>query len=206
MSQQVPQQPFYPQQELPPQQPPPQGPMRPGPQPPQPKKRRRWVPWAVASGTFVLGLVIGAAPSGGTASTSAGTPQATATETVQAPGSTVTVTAPPVNVTAPPVTVTAPPVTVTKPAPPAKTVTAAPPEAAATFEGDGTYEVGVDIKPGKYKSTGGEGCYWARLKNLDGDLDAILANNLSDGPQTVTIKKTDKGFETSNCAAWRKVA
>ncbi len=97
-------------------------------------------------------------------------------------------------------------VTVTKPAPPAKTVTAAPPEAAATFEGDGTYEVGVDIKPGKYKSTGGEGCYWARLKNLDGGFEAIIANNLSDGPQTVTIKKTDKGFETSNCAAWRKVS
>jgi hypothetical protein len=111
-----------------------------------------------------------------------------------------------VTVTAPPVNVTAPPVTVTKPAPPAKTVTAAPPEAAVAFEGDGTYEVGVDIKPGKYKTAGGEGCYWARLKNLDGDLDAILANNLSDGPQTVTIKKTDKGFETSNCVAWRKVA
>ena len=197
--QQVPQQPFYPQQELP-QQPPPQGPVSPGPQPPQqpqPKRRRRWVPWAVASGTFVLGLVIGAASSGGTASTSAGTPQATATETVQAPGSTVTVTAPPVTVTAPPVT---------KAAPPAKTVTAAPPEAAVAFEGDGTYEVGVDIKPGKYKSTGGDGCYWARLKNLDGGFEAIIANNLSDGPQTVTIKKTDKGFKTSNCAAWRKVS
>ncbi|TCC32332.1 hypothetical protein [Kribbella sindirgiensis] len=197
MSQHIPQQPFYPQQQLPP-----QGPAGPGPQPPQPpqpKKRRRWIPWAVASGTFVLGLVIGAAPSGGTASTSAGTPQATATETVQAPGPTVTVTAPPVQVTAPPVTVT-------KPAPPAKTVTAAPPEAAVTFEGDGTYEVGVDIKPGKYKTAGGDGCYWARLKSLDGGFDAIIANNLSDGPQTVTIKKTDKGFETSNCAAWRKVA
>ncbi|TDW94833.1 hypothetical protein EV137_2156 [Kribbella pratensis] len=200
MSQQVPQQSFYPHQQLPPQPPPqgPHGPMRPGPQPRQ-SKRRRWVPWAVASGTFVLGLVIGAAPGGGTASTSAGTPQATTTTTVQAPGSTVTVTAPPVNVTAPPVTVT-------KPAPPAKTVTAAPPEAAVAIEGDGTYEVGVDIKPGKYKTTGGEGCYWARLKNLDGDLDAILANNLSDGPQTVTIKKTDKGFETNDCGAWRKVA
>lgn len=166
----------------------------------------------------MLGLIIGAAPSGGNASTSAGTPQATATKTVQAQGSTatvtapavtappVTLTAPPVTVTAPPVRVTAPPVTVTKPAPPVRTVTAAPPEAAVSFEGDGTYEVGVDIKPGKYKSAGGEGCYWARLRSLNGDLDAIIANQFGNGPQAVTIKKSDKGFETSNCAAWRKVA
>ena len=69
---------------------------------------------------------------------------------------------------------------------------------------DGIYLVGTDIKPGTYRN-GPEGdCYWARLRNTNGDLDSIIANN-NGGNQVVTIKRTDKAFETSNCGTWRKV-
>lgn len=184
----------------------------PPPAPPgkKPMSRVAKIGWGVLSGliVFTVGVLAGA---GGnqTAATAASADAAAPTVTVSVPGpavdgpgATVTVTAPPVTITKPAPAV--PPVTVTKPAPPAKTVTAAPPEAAGTIDGDGTYEVGADIKPGKYKTSGGDGCYWARLRNLEGDLDSIIANNIGDGPQTVTIRKSDKGFETNRCGTWKK--
>lgn len=70
----------------------------------------------------------------------------------------------------------------------------------------GTYEVGADIEPGKYKTTGpaaGGSCYWARLKNTDGGFDAIIANGNTEGPATVTIAKSDAAFETTDCT-WTK--
>jgi hypothetical protein len=76
---------------------------------------------------------------------------------------------------------------------------------AATIE-DGTWAVPDEVKPGTYASDGGEGCYWARLRNLSGSVDAIIANSISPGRQRVTIARTDKAFETSNCDSWRKVA
>jgi hypothetical protein len=71
---------------------------------------------------------------------------------------------------------------------------------------DGTYEVGVDIEPGKYKSSGttGYGCYYARLKANDGSLGDIIQNNNSQGPSVVTIKESDGYFETTGCAPWVK--
>lgn len=73
--------------------------------------------------------------------------------------------------------------------------------------GPGTYDIGVDIKPGTYVSAGAVDtvCYWARLRSFDGSLDAIIANNSSDeGRQRVTIRRSDKGFETSGCAPWTR--
>ncbi|WP_312720089.1 hypothetical protein [Mobilicoccus sp.] len=111
----------------------------------------------------------------------------------------------------------APTVSVTSPAEPAPTVTvtAAPtsptqiagatPAPPAAIPGDGTYEVGVDIQPGKYASdtpTSGN-CYWARLKN-DDPFDGILANNNSSGKSVVVIKKSDKYFQSSGCSDWTK--
>jgi hypothetical protein len=72
--------------------------------------------------------------------------------------------------------------------------------------GDGTYEVGVDIKPGKYRSPGqteeAPECYWARLKSSN-DID-IISNNASSGPQIVVIKPTDKYFLSTGCQPWIK--
>lgn len=80
--------------------------------------------------------------------------------------------------------------------------------------GDGRYEVGVDIVPGKYKTDGTiipgasipDKCYWARLKNLDGLLSSTIAVGYDgNGPQVVTIDPKDVGFESHECGTWRLV-
>lgn len=87
---------------------------------------------------------------------------------------------------------------------------AAPPPAPDpnTIKGDGTFAVGSQIKPGTYRTvvpSEGFGCYWARLKAADGELSSIIANdNSSAGAQSlVTIKPSDKYFETRGCGTWK---
>ncbi len=73
------------------------------------------------------------------------------------------------------------------------------------FETDGTYIVGKDIRAGKWRATGGEFCYWARLKNFGGTLSGILANdNVLGGRTVVTIRSTDKGFTAKGCGTWTR--
>ncbi len=67
--------------------------------------------------------------------------------------------------------------------------------------GDGVWEVGVDILPGKYKTSGGEGCYWAKVAHNE----EILKNHLSDGPATVTIDRSVPKFESKRCGTWERV-
>jgi len=74
---------------------------------------------------------------------------------------------------------------------------------ADTF-GDGTYVVGEDIAPGRYRAPGSDlGCYWARLSSLDG-AHSIIANDAGSGPRVVTILATDAAFETTGCGTWVK--
>lgn len=75
---------------------------------------------------------------------------------------------------------------------------------AASIPGDGIYQVGVDIKPGKYVSTtpASGNCYYARLANLKGGIDGILANNNSSGQSLVTVRASDEFFETNGCENW----
>ena len=75
-----------------------------------------------------------------------------------------------------------------------------------SIPGDGTFRVPQEVKPGTYRTSGEDGCYWARLRNLSGDFDAITANGNTDGPTTVQIRSGDKGFETRRCGTWRKVS
>src|SRR5215218_5422720 len=52
------------------------------------------------------------------------------------------------------------------------------PEPESTMD-EGTYEIGVDAKPGRYKTQVPEdssGCYWERTKDDSGDFDSIIAN------------------------------
>lgn len=67
--------------------------------------------------------------------------------------------------------------------------------------GAGTWEVGVDVLPGKYKTSGGDQCYWARLQENDGSSGDIIDNGLGAGPQTVTIREGEY-FETQRCGNW----
>jgi hypothetical protein len=76
-----------------------------------------------------------------------------------------------------------------------------------TTFGDGTWEVGVDIAPGKYKTpgpqTGGviDNCYYARRSEPDG-FQGIISNNNSDGPSTVELTDEVAYFETNGCQDW----
>jgi len=73
---------------------------------------------------------------------------------------------------------------------------------ANTISGDGVYEVGVDIKPGTYKSSGGGGmCYYA--ENGDANGNDILSNNIvNSGAPAVTSVSAGHFFETSGCGDW----
>ena len=79
---------------------------------------------------------------------------------------------------------------------------ATPPGPKTTIDSDGTYQVGVDIAPGNYRTAGSSGCYWARPSGLD--TSDIIDNNNSNGPQVVSIQPTDKAFLTQRCGTWQK--
>ncbi len=152
--------------------------------------------------TALVALGIGAASASGTGASSASGSRTTLTVTETAPGarSTVTETAPGAEST---VTKPAPTVTVT--AQSTKTVTASEPAPAAAMPGDGTYQVGVDVKAGVYKSTAADSgnCYWARMSGPD-TFDDIIDNGNSSGQVLVTIKSTDKFFQSSGCNDWTR--
>jgi hypothetical protein len=69
--------------------------------------------------------------------------------------------------------------------------------------GDGSWQVGTDIKAGTYRTrVASPGCYWARLAGFSGSLSDILANENTDFPSVVTIAATDKGFKSDGCGTW----
>jgi len=65
----------------------------------------------------------------------------------------------------------------------------------------GTYLVGEDIQAGLYRGDAGQGlggsCYWARLKDLSGGLDSILANDNAEGQFYIQVAETDKALEVA---------
>ena len=69
--------------------------------------------------------------------------------------------------------------------------------------GPGTYLVGHEIQPGRYKAevtSGSFGCSWSRLSDTDGELSSVIAISvIQEGQTYVTIKPTDVAFETSGC-------
>ncbi|WP_432587997.1 hypothetical protein ABVG11_22650 [Streptomyces sp. HD1123-B1] len=71
--------------------------------------------------------------------------------------------------------------------------------------GDGTFEVGAEVKPGTYRSTGNTMCYWERAKDSSGEPDAILANDNVTGSTYVTVKASDKIFKSEGCEDWEAV-
>ncbi|WP_326582287.1 hypothetical protein OG889_26760 [Streptomyces sp. NBC_00481] len=114
---------------------------------------------------------------------------------------------------------------------PTATVTATPtgatvPEAASTpsgtragaakkptadeFPGDGTFIVGQDIEPGRYRSDGPQGgdvtyCSWQRLSGTGRDDEDVIAANGGSGQDTVTVKEADVAFSTSGCKPWKRI-
>lgn len=145
---------------------------------PSPRRRRWPLVAATLIGVGAIGAVASSTGGGGTTSgpgTAASTSAATAVATVRS--------APTSAKTAPVSSVTAPP----------------------TSFGPGTYEVGVDMAAGRYKTKGTNGlpCYWARSGDDSGELQSLIANGILDGPGSVTVKKGEF-FSTSGCKPWVK--
>jgi ABC-type glycerol-3-phosphate transport system substrate-binding protein len=68
---------------------------------------------------------------------------------------------------------------------------------------NGTYIVGADIFPGRYRTAGKPGCYWARLGS--GDAHDIIDSHKNGGPQVVEIKESDTAFVTQDCGMWQMI-
>lgn len=83
-----------------------------------------------------------------------------------------------------------------------------PAKPASRFAGDGMYRVGVDIRPGTYRtsSSGALGGYWERLACATGVLDCILANDNAKGQVLVEILPTDTYFTSSRMRNWLRIA
>jgi hypothetical protein len=72
------------------------------------------------------------------------------------------------------------------------------------IDNDGTYLVGVDILPGKYRNAGGAMCNWARLRSLDPS--DIIDSKKASSPQVIRIQMSDTAFLTQNCGTWQMIA
>ena len=73
----------------------------------------------------------------------------------------------------------------------------------------GMWLVGSQVTPGTYMSYVGYGCYWERLRNFDGTLSAIIANDYVDTPgyRYVQVSAGDVGFQTDgDCGTWQRVS
>lgn len=71
--------------------------------------------------------------------------------------------------------------------------------------GDGWYAVGPHIAPGRYRSTGGDFCYWARLSGFSGEFSDLSANDIVEGQTLVDIGPNDAGFQSSGCGTFEPV-
>ncbi len=68
---------------------------------------------------------------------------------------------------------------------------------------DGVWEVGAEIPPGTYRTTGYTfDCYWARSSSFSGETEDIIANEFGSGPMVVTIGRRDAAFESDDCGDW----
>jgi uncharacterized protein YlxW (UPF0749 family) len=74
---------------------------------------------------------------------------------------------------------------------------------ANTVDGEGTYVVGSDIKPGTWRASASPGCYWARLRSLD--TSDIIDNDNADGPVVIQVLPSDKALQVSGCSSFHKV-
>ncbi|MFC5181043.1 hypothetical protein [Actinomadura harenae] len=74
-----------------------------------------------------------------------------------------------------------------------------------SIPGIGTFFVGIDIQPGRYRCDDGKGGWWVRFAGTGGG-DPVGSWPLPDGPTEVEIPATDFAFETHVRTYWRRVA
>lgn len=71
----------------------------------------------------------------------------------------------------------------------------------------GVWLVGSQIAPGTYVTNASSGCYWERLRNFEGTLDSIIANDFiaSAGQQFITVRDGDIGVSSDgDCGVWTR--
>lgn len=71
---------------------------------------------------------------------------------------------------------------------------------------DGTYIVGVDIAPGLWRAEHFGACYWERLSGFTGSLHEIIATSGTEPNPIVRIAESDRGFRSSHCGIWTRIA
>ncbi|MFG2293692.1 hypothetical protein [Streptomyces sp. NPDC048603] len=79
---------------------------------------------------------------------------------------------------------------------------------AGAFKGNGTFEVGKDLKPGTYRTSGNSstsGCYWELAKDSSGETDSIIANDNVTGSSYLTVKASAKILKSNDCKDWEAV-
>lgn len=170
---------------------------------PQPKKSKggKILAVALAVVAVLIGVGIGQSAAAPTPSALVSAAGATVTKTVTTTSKATSVRSQTAMVTTT-VTEMAPAATVTKEAPTITVTEEAPAGPAASIR-DGVSLVGVDVQPGTYRSDS-QNCYFARLSGTSGEFTDIIANGF--GATIVTIKASDKAFESSSCGEWTKVA
>jgi hypothetical protein len=85
----------------------------------------------------------------------------------------------------------------------AETAPTPEPQRTSTMGGDGVFVVGLDIRPGVYRTAGaipGRNGYYALLSSTD--TSDIINNNNFTGPATITVGPEVKAVTVSDCQPW----
>jgi hypothetical protein len=61
------------------------------------------------------------------------------------------------------------------------------------------------VAPGRWRSDGGDLCYWERLSGLGGELDELADSAGVAGPTDVVLAPTDVAFSSFGCGTWNLV-
>jgi hypothetical protein len=74
-----------------------------------------------------------------------------------------------------------------------------------SIPGIGTFFVGIDVAPGRYRCDDGKGGWWVRFTGPGGG-DPVGSWPLPAGPTEIEIAPTDFAFETHVSTSWRRIA
>jgi hypothetical protein len=80
-------------------------------------------------------------------------------------------------------------------------------KASPSMSGDGLFVVGLDIRPGVYRTDGpvkGRSGYYALLASTNTS-DIINNHNLAGGPATITVTADVRAVEVSDCQPWHRL-
>lgn len=75
-----------------------------------------------------------------------------------------------------------------------------------TVPGDGIFLVGLDVRPGLYRSlSNSDRCTWTRSKDATGERSSVRAHDTSQGSAYVDLVAGDF-FDTTDCNTWQRVS